>query len=246
MYLNKIKEVSNVSKYTKCYIAICERAKQRISSNTKTKARKEATLKVGYVEAHHIFPRAMCSSIDEEKDFDNLVFLTFREHVICHLLLTKMLTGSDKHKMIYACNSFSFNLSSMQRDEKSRISSRTLELMRMVYSKERSRMSSGENNPNYGGKLQTEEVKAKMRKPKLDSSKMGRWERTPENIKNMSDARKGKGLGDKNAMASAENRAKVGASKVGRKIAINQETKERRYVFPNNIPEGFVLKSSLK
>jgi hypothetical protein len=49
-----------------------------------------------------------------------------------------------------------------------------------------------------------------------------------------------------NAMSSAENRAKVGASKIGRKIAINHQTNERRYVFPTNIPEGFVLKSSLK
>ena len=40
--------------------------------------------------------------------------------------------------------------------------------------------TAGVFNANFGGLHQTEEVKMKMRKPKSDSSKMGRWERTPE------------------------------------------------------------------
>lgn len=104
----------------------------------------------------------------------------------------------------------------------------------------------GENNPNYGGKCQTEDVKLKMRKPKKDSSKMGRWERTPEIIQNMSNARKGKGRGERNSMALAENRAKVSASKLGRRACINLVTGTKRLFFPDNIPEGYVLKSTLQ
>ena len=35
---------------------------------------------------------------------------------------------------------------------------------------------------------------------------------------------------------------KVGASKVGRKQAVNVVTKEKRYVFPDKIPDGFELR----
>jgi hypothetical protein len=41
--------------------------------------------------------------------------------------------------------------------------------------------------------------------------------KTPEHTAKMKKNRKGKGMGDRNAMASAENRAKVSASKIGRK-----------------------------
>lgn len=52
----------------------------------------------GYVEKHHIIPK----SIGGSNETDNIVSLTAREHFICHRLLTKMLTGSAKLKMVRA------------------------------------------------------------------------------------------------------------------------------------------------
>jgi len=73
------------NKYTKCYNSIIANAKARILVNR-------------YTERHHIIPK----SLGGDNSKENLVKLTAREHFICHWLLTKMLTGNEKHKMIYA------------------------------------------------------------------------------------------------------------------------------------------------
>lgn len=52
----------------------------------------------GYKEQHHIVPRSLGGSDTES----NLVYLTGKAHFICHHLLTKMTTGTDKFKMINA------------------------------------------------------------------------------------------------------------------------------------------------
>jgi hypothetical protein len=75
-----------MNKYTKWYNQITDRARYRIIE--------------GYTEKHHIKPR----SLGGTDDADNLVELTAREHFICHWLLTKMTTGEDRAKMIYALN----------------------------------------------------------------------------------------------------------------------------------------------
>lgn len=74
------------NKYTRVYNIIIEAAKT-------------ATYKE-YTEKHHIIPRSLGGSDDPS----NLVVLSAREHFICHWLLTKMTTGSDKFKMLYALN----------------------------------------------------------------------------------------------------------------------------------------------
>lgn len=51
-----------------------------------------------YTEKHHIIPK----SLGGLNLSNNMVRLTAREHFVCHLLLIKMLTGNDKHKMAYA------------------------------------------------------------------------------------------------------------------------------------------------
>lgn len=70
-------------KYTDWYFAIVEKAKRR--GNV-----------VG--EKHHVVPRSFGGS----NDTDNVVCLTYREHFICHLLLTKMTGGVFKRKMAAA------------------------------------------------------------------------------------------------------------------------------------------------
>lgn len=49
-------------------------------------------------QEHHILP----SSLGGSDEKSNLVLLTPREHYICHLLLTRMTTGSDRSKMVFA------------------------------------------------------------------------------------------------------------------------------------------------
>ena len=60
-----------------------------------------------YYEKHHIIPRSICGNDTVE----NLVLLTAKEHFVCHHLLTKFTSGSDKMKMCFAfwamCNQLS-------------------------------------------------------------------------------------------------------------------------------------------
>ena len=72
------------NKYTRWYYNIITCAKLRTIT--------------GYTEKHHIRPKS-CGG-DNSKD--NLVKLTAKEHFICHLLLTKMVDGHSRHKMVYA------------------------------------------------------------------------------------------------------------------------------------------------
>jgi len=73
------------NKYSRWYNSIIQSARER-------------TTVLSYSEKHHIIPKSIGGSNLKE----NLVSLTAREHFICHYLLTKMLTGSAKQKMIYA------------------------------------------------------------------------------------------------------------------------------------------------
>jgi hypothetical protein len=75
--------------YKKVYDSIINRAKNR---NWNRKFAPE------YVERHHIVPRSLGGTDTK----DNLVFLTAREHFICHWLLYKSSEGADKSKMANA------------------------------------------------------------------------------------------------------------------------------------------------
>lgn len=74
----------NQSKYTRIYYSIVENALNRIP--------------LSYVERHHIIPKSLGGSNSQS----NIVKLTAREHYICHLLLTKMVNGEARKKMVYA------------------------------------------------------------------------------------------------------------------------------------------------
>lgn len=78
------------NKYTTWYNNIISNAKSRINTN-------------GYMEKHHIIP----SSLGGSNKKDNLVYLTPKEHFICHVLLTKMTVGNHYYKMCYALNMLS-------------------------------------------------------------------------------------------------------------------------------------------
>jgi hypothetical protein len=72
------------NKYTKIYFQLIENAKTKLVE--------------GYVERHHIVPKSLGGTDDE----NNLVVLTARQHFIAHLLLTKMIDGQNKYKMYNA------------------------------------------------------------------------------------------------------------------------------------------------
>lgn len=72
------------NKYSNWYGSIIEKARRRSIE--------------GYREIHHIIPRSLGGS----DIIDNLVQLTAREHFVCHLLLTKMVDGEYKYKMVKA------------------------------------------------------------------------------------------------------------------------------------------------
>ena len=74
------------NKYTKWYYNIVIRAQARQSIS-------------GPFDKHHILPKSLGGS----NDACNIVCLTLREHFVCHLLLTKMVTGDTaRRKMAYA------------------------------------------------------------------------------------------------------------------------------------------------
>lgn len=98
------------NKYTTWYFQIVEKARLRNGSNDNQ-----------YMEKHHIVPK----SLNGDDSPDNLVSLTYREHFVCHRLLTKMTDGKSRQKMCFA-------LSKMRRRKSINvsISSRQLEVMR--------------------------------------------------------------------------------------------------------------------
>ena len=79
-----------------------------IVNNSKSKKRN------GYLELHHVVPKCIFGEklLNEDNlvnvnEDSNLVYLTAREHFICHWLLTKMLNdGPDKWKLLFAFHSF--------------------------------------------------------------------------------------------------------------------------------------------
>jgi hypothetical protein len=106
-----------------------------IISNAKSLNRKK---KEGiYYERHHIIPRSMGGS----NESSNLVLLTAKEHLICHLLLVKMTTGNHNYKMLAALNWLT---------NQRKITSTLYQLLKMSFARKLSAKQSGENNPFYG------------------------------------------------------------------------------------------------
>lgn len=97
------------------------------------------------------------------------------------------------------------------------------------------------DNPLKGRSL-PEKVKIKMREAARtrDNTKIGKYARTDETRQAISEQRKGKATGNQNAMSNPINRAKVGASKIGRKLHIGPNG-ERKMFIPNTAPDGFTL-----
>ena len=112
---------------------------------------------VGKTERHHVLPQSMfLEYINLTEHKWNGVHLTHREHFICHWLLSKMVAGRNKFKMLLA-------LQAMQRINKKRkrystkITSRAYEKLKIELSQWQSIRMSGKNNSMFGRSAVTEQ-----------------------------------------------------------------------------------------
>lgn len=171
------------NKYTKWYYSIINEAKK---SN---RIKKDGA----YYESHHIIPRCL-GGIEE-------VLLTAKEHFICHLLLCRMTTGSNKHKMINALIKMAYANGKGQE----RYSSRSFSLIRTLIAEK--------NREMFRGKKKSEKTRNNMK------GRSGKWIRTEEykqTLKGPGNPWYGK-TGDLNVSKRTDVREKISASKKGRK-----------------------------
>lgn len=138
----------------------------------------------GY-ERHHILPKSL-GGTDAK---NNLVYITNREHFICHWLLTKIYSIGEEHwKMLNALRMMRAENKNQQRYN-TKITSRVYSKLKEEYASLQSERVSGENNPFFG-------------KTHSDTAK-----------KNISDAN----TGENNAMKRPEERQKMSQLKTGKK-----------------------------
>lgn len=212
-----------LNKYKRWYDRIIEIAKGRIVE--------------GYFERHHIIPKC-CGGIN---DPNNVVCLLPREHYICHVLLTKFYTGSEKHKLLCAVHRIVHNNKlNGQIYHRSSYLYAKLKVERNVALNE---MNSGENNPNFG-RCYSKEMRRTMHQNR-DNTNIGKYKRSESEKKRLKEQLLEnhyikKGLG--NPMNNPEYRKKISDSKIGKRIYIHSITGDRRYFFPGSQPDMFVLK----
>ncbi len=133
------------NKYTTCYNNIIQRARDR-------------NLKRPY-ENHHIVPKSLGGNNLKE----NMVRLTAHEHFVCHLLLTKMVEGKSREKMVYAAWSMANQENKNQQRRK--ITGRIYSILRQEYSKIKS-VHTKLNNPMHDPEIRQRHQEAINRRGK--------------------------------------------------------------------------------
>jgi len=173
------------TKYHKWYSALIERAKSENRSKNND-----------YLEDHHIIPK----SLGGNNSKNNRVLLTLREHFVAHLLLTKMYSGKERSKMIWALHRLTYS--------DKNYSSHQYEITRKLHIKNVS-------NP------KSEETKNKMRKPKSDKHKLNISLGAKEGWKNRSKEESVKKLKDGYSKMVEEK----GHPRAGKKLSIETKNK---------------------
>jgi hypothetical protein len=105
-------------------------------------------LNEGYKELHHIIPKALGGKDNK----DNLVYLTAREHFICHVLLVKMFRFGSKEraKMLHALNSMQRFSHTQHRYFNSRLYESLRKEFSVMISKKMKITQKGSKNSQYG------------------------------------------------------------------------------------------------
>lgn len=156
------------NKYTRWYHNIIDNA----FKEKRTKSRDQ------YYELHHVIPKSL-KGTDEN---DNLVYLTAKEHFICHALLVKMVSDhTHRFKMLCA-----FHNLQLDRHGK-RYTSRLYDYFKPQWAKAISENKKG-TLPWNAGKKHPEETLKKMRKPRKNWS----YVPTEEHKKKNSESLKGR------------------------------------------------------
>jgi hypothetical protein len=162
-----------MNKYEKWYKNITDFAKHRITED--------------YTEKHHILPKSLGGS----DKITNLVYLTAREHFICHWLLTKIYPEGEEHwKMINAFRMMRAE-NPKQKRYSTNITARVYSNLKEEYSKLQSQRYIGEKNPMYGDKFYRSEEGYRRHKEAIS--------------------------GDKNASKRPETKKKIAETKIGKK-----------------------------
>jgi len=164
-----------------------------------------------YGENHHIIPRSIGGSNSKH----NIVRLFAREHFICHLLLPKFTSGTEKKRMERAALMLTVTSGNQQRYK---ITNRIYELVKRNFSLSIKGIPRGKRDPSVGknisiakkGKPLTEE-----HKKALTDIKKGR----PWNQKRINAGRKVMTpYGVFNSMSEAERELKLGANCIAYRI----------------------------
>lgn len=166
IYIQTILNIAENKKFCNWYVSILERAICRAKSRT------EANRLFGYSEKHHIVPESFfknrkrkgrSGNLDGNPDHsDNIVYLTAKEHIFCHIFLSKMFNNIEyKTKTVSA-------VCKMLRD-------RTGEYQIKPRMYEAIRKSLSENNP---AKFEESTIKSKQtRKEKYGSETYNNYEK---------------------------------------------------------------------
>jgi len=130
------------NKYTTWYFSIIDKAIERNWDSDNIDF---------YVEKHHSIPKSFGGSNDD------IVTLTAREHFICHILLTKMLVGDKKSKMVWAVmcmkgKSNRYINSRLYENVKQHIKHSEYSKTKMSETRIKNGTFVGKNNPMYGKK----------------------------------------------------------------------------------------------
>lgn len=150
------------NKYTNWYNNIITNAKSR---NLHT--RKQAKKVLGYPERHHIIPKSLSGSDHKE----NLIFLTAKEHYICHLLLPKMTEGSARRSMCHAL----WNIVNQHRDyqHRHRVTSRMYESIKKTNAQALSMSNTGKPNLKLQGRVVDQNWRSKIKETLLAGNYKG-------------------------------------------------------------------------
>jgi hypothetical protein len=169
--------------YSKVYFSTIEKAKQR--GWKKARGR----------ERHHIIPQSLGGSNDK----DNLVYLSCREHFLCHWLLLKITEGENHHKMLYALMGMRAENKHQERYH-TKLTARIYEKYRIEHAEYHSKLMKSKNLVpwNKGGAILTNEQRENIKKAALN-----RPPKTAEAIEKTAEKNRGKKRTDEFKLAQS-------------------------------------------